>query len=313
MVKRSRLSMISFIVFSGVAIAATGNNNVQQPTEPVGTHGRAFWKGIVQNHYAIPPGEKALSLAVQLNEYLGSSDPELRDTLAYSILYTWSVEQKTLSSDELATLLPAWEANLRSGIGEMGTDSVFKRSFSALCLAAVGERDLREPFLGRERFRSLLEDGLTYLREERDLRGFDERKGWIHATAHTADLLATLAANPHFTKQDQRRVLVAIAARLATANTIFSHGEQYRLGSITATIVARDDFDTNQWLTWVADMERNDQAVFSQSPPQLGALQRFENDTYFLQATFVAIALRPSTDATKEASKTVEAILRRRS
>lgn len=245
--KKTRLRMMSLLVLSGIAIVTTGKM-VRQAPETRGAHGRAFWRAIVANHYAIPPTDGALPLALELSGYLGSSDPELRDTLAYSILYTWIVEQKRLSPDELVTLLPAWEANLRAGIGEMGTDSVFKRSFSALCLAAVGERDLREPFLGRERFRSLLEDALTYLREERDLRGFDERNGWMHATAHTADLLGALAANPYLTKQDQGRVLAAIAARLATANTIFSYGEQDRLASVAATIAARDDCDTDQWL-----------------------------------------------------------------
>jgi hypothetical protein len=70
---------------------------------------------------------------------------------------------------------------------------VFKRSFSALCLASLIRRELSTPFLGPQRFQALLADALEYLRQERDLRGFDPRKGSIHATAHTADLLANLA------------------------------------------------------------------------------------------------------------------------
>jgi hypothetical protein len=42
-------------------------------------------------------------------------------------------------------------------------------------------------------FRAAVDLLTGYLRDERDLRGFDPKKGWMHATAHTADLLAELS------------------------------------------------------------------------------------------------------------------------
>jgi Protein of unknown function (DUF2785) len=148
-----------------------------------------------------------------------------------------------------------------------------------LGLAVLAERDLKDPFLGQPRFRTLLENALAYLQDERDLRGFDAKKGWIHATAHTADLLAELAESRYFTNQDQARVLAAIEQRLATANEIFNHGEQDRLASVAATIVSRHDFDRALWHSWVAGIDKADQAVFNESPPSLQAEQRFENDS----------------------------------
>src|SRR5215470_318930 len=112
------------------------------------------------------------------------------------------------------------------GICESGTDSVFGRSFSALCLAAIAEKELKSQFLGETRYRILLDAALQYLNEEKDVRGFDAKKGWVHATAHTADLLAALVRHPLLKEQDQGRVLNAAGNRLATAGTIFSYGEQ---------------------------------------------------------------------------------------
>src|SRR5882724_136948 len=166
------------------------------PNETV--HDRQFWRDIAKNHYAIPQGQQVFSLVRELSGYLGSPDPELRDDLAYSILDVWIVHRNQLSATELNSLESEWATNLRAGIGETGTDSVFRRSFSALCLAALAERDLKSPFLGETGYRKLLDDSLIYLRQERDLRGFDPVKGWIHSTAHTADLLASLAASPLF-------------------------------------------------------------------------------------------------------------------
>jgi hypothetical protein len=210
-------------------------------------------------------------------------------------------------------LLPEWEGNLRARIGETGTDSVFKRSFSVLCLAAAAERDVKDPFLDRDGFRTLLEDGLTYLRDEQDLRGFDAKKGWMHATAHTADLLAALAENRFFTKRDEQRVLAAISQRLASANVIFSYGEQDRLADVAANIVGQRDFDLELWGSWLANMDNDDQAVFAEGPPTVPALLRFENDTYFLQATYVEISIRPAATGSTDAEKAVLAVLRRRS
>src|SRR5215472_2578538 len=197
---------------------ASGAAKGQGTTNARNGHGREFWRAIAKNHYAIPDGQEAFPLIEELSGYLGSPDPELRDDLTYSMVAVWIGRQNKLSAEQLVTLADEWRRNLRSGIGETGTDSVFRRSFSALCLSVLAERDLKEPFLGESRYRTLLDSALTYLGGERVLRGFDAKKGWIHATAHTADLLAALADNKLFTKKDQERVLKAIAQRLATAN-----------------------------------------------------------------------------------------------
>src|ERR1051325_334535 len=245
---RSR-RLLAIVCFIGVVCVPEARG--QGTTTGQSGHDREYWRQIAKNHYAVPPGQEVFPLARELSGYLGSPDPELRDDLAYSMLATWIVRQKKLSVEQLVTLLEEWKTNLQASIGETGTDSIFKRSFSALCLSALAARDLKAPFLGENRFRALLNGALTYLRDEHDLRGFDAQKGWIHATAHTADLLAALAENKFFTKQDQERVLKAITQRLATANEIFSYGEQDRLANVAAVIASREDFDNGRVNTWV--------------------------------------------------------------
>ena len=305
---RVLLCVLCCLVLSGTPQAAKG----QGTSGGQSSHGREFWRAIAKNHYAIPAGQEAFPLAKELSGYLGLPDPELRDDLAYSILAVWITRQKRFSPAELVTLLEEWQVNLRAGIGETGTDSIFKRSFSALCLSALAERDLKDPFLGEERFRTLLNAALTFLGDERDLRGFDAKKGWIHATAHTADLISALAQNRFFTKQDQERVLKAITQRLATANEIFSYGEQDRLANVAATIASRDDFDGGGWSSWVAQIDKEDRVVWNDSPPKMQALTRFRNDSYFLSATAAQILLRPATGTSVEAQKSVLAVLRHR-
>ncbi len=258
------------------------------------THDREFWRAIAKNQYAVPEGQSVVPLLHELSGYLGSPDPKLRDDLAYTITAVW-IKHQAVPSDVLNSLLDEWRANLLVGLGESGTQSVLKRSFSALCLAALAERDLKTPFLTDKQYRALLTDALTYLKDERDLRGFDPVLGWIHATAHTADLLAALAHNPLLKSEDQAHLLSAIAERLSSAREIFTYGEQDRLALAAARIVLRKDFDQAGFNKWITTMDTNDQRVWKDSPPKLELLQTFENDTYMLRG--LALYLGGSSDA----------------
>ncbi|HET8966308.1 MAG TPA: DUF2785 domain-containing protein [Candidatus Acidoferrum sp.] len=261
------------------------------------THDKSFWRAIAANKYQVPPGELGFVLAQELSGYLASPDPELRDDLAYSILTVWIVRQQQFSPEELVRLSEEWTANLRDGIGQRGTDSIFKRSFSALLLSSIAERELKTPFLGEVQYRKLLAATIDYLRDEKDLRGFDAAKGWVHSTAHTADLLAALAGNPLFTKQDQAAALNAIAQRLASASEVFTYGEQDRLANVVAVIASRSDFDLDGFKSWLADLDASDQAVWKDSPPKLQGLTRFQNDSYMLRAVVPQVLARESLGA----------------
>jgi Protein of unknown function (DUF2785) len=276
------------------------------------THPKEYWRKIAANHYAVPEGEKAFALAKELSSYLKSSDPELRDGLAYSTLATWIVEQGDFSREELLELEEEWSGNLKAGIGEDGTDSIFGRSFSALCLSALAERELKTPFLGGARYRMLLEAAKNYLNDERDLRGFDAKKGWIHATAHTADLLAALARHPSFTKQDQASVLEAIRQKLEMVHTIFTYGEQDRLANVLAALASRKDFEASGFQAWILKMDKADFSFWNESPPPLEKLRRFENDSYLLRGFVARISDEEISPSAEEARQAVLKSLRRR-
>ena len=270
-------------------------------------HDRDYWRAIARNGYRVPESQQAFPLMRELSGYLGSPDSEMRDDLAYSILTTWTLHNKQLSAEELNSLADGWRANLRA---QAPGDAVLLRSFSALVLSGMAERDLKEPFLGVQRYRRLLDDALDYLGTERDLRGFDSSVGWIHATAHTADLLATLAANPLFKKEDQARVLNAIATRLSSAGEIFTFGEQDRLAFAAATIVKRKDFDPDVFSKWLAGLDE-DKKVWSDSPPRLELLRIFENNTYMLRGLAASLCGDTSTEVTNARDAVLKSLQRR--
>ncbi|HET9372631.1 MAG TPA: DUF2785 domain-containing protein [Vicinamibacterales bacterium] len=236
-----------------IAIAALVGATM--PTESAGqpraTHDKAFWQSIAANKYAPPVGEPIEPLVRELSSLLGSPDPELRDDIAYSTLVSWIYRQKLVSVEQRRALVGEWIDNLSVGIGSTGSDDVLRRSFSALALGITAILDNEAPYLDRAEFDRMLQAALTYLAAEKDIRGFDAAKGWVHATAHTADLIKFLARSRYLEPARQKDVLTAISTRMGAVETVFTDGEDERLARAVLSIVARSDFDEAGFRAWV--------------------------------------------------------------
>lgn len=272
-------------------------------------HDRRFWKGIAAQHYAVPEGETAAALAHELSTFLASPDPELRDNLTYSILTSW-IRAGKLSDADLISLSDEWRANLKKNIGHAGNNTVLRRSFSALCLSEIAARDVKTPFLGVDRYHALLSDALIYLNQERDLRGYDAKVGWIHSTAHTADLLEALSENSALTALEQEKILNAISERLATAKVIYTHGEQDRLALAVIAIIERTDFQQKVFAQWLEQMQQKDRAMWNLSPIPLEEMSRYQNDSYMLEALSARMATRNAPTENSPAAETYKSVLK---
>jgi Protein of unknown function (DUF2785) len=306
---RSRTSRLNSLAFATALLILP---RLAATPQSAPKHDRAFWRAIQTNHYAVTEGESAVKLAHELSAYLGSPDPELRDDLAYSILDVWIIERPQLSPQELIPFVEEWSANLKIGLGESGTDSVLKRSFSALMLSSIARRDLKTQFLGDARYLALLRDAVSYLTAERDLRGYDATKGWIHSTAHTADLLKALAENDLLTQDDQHAILAAIAERLATAPTVYSYGEQDRLAMVVRSIVTRRDFDPEYFNKWLASLNEADEQVWKVKPLAPAILATYQNRTYMLEALIARMSTESLNPAATAAQAKIVAVIARR-
>lgn len=252
-------------------------------------HDKQFWRNVLKQRAAVPEHESADVLARELSQTVATPDPELRDELAYSILATWIYRGNVLSTPTMIALTDEWRANLKSGIGESGTNSVLKRSFSSLYLSEMARREAKAPFMGAERYHALLAEAITYLQDERDLRGYDRDLHWIHATAHTADLLGALADNPQLSKPEASEILHAIRTRLSTAKEVFTQGEQDRLAAAIVSVIRRKDFESSAFHPWLDQLQSEDRDVWTATTPE--TLARYQNHNYFLQALTVRIML----------------------
>ncbi|MBK9963361.1 MAG: DUF2785 domain-containing protein [Holophagales bacterium] len=225
-------------------------------------HGRAFWTGLAARDFAIPEGESAATLALEAADLLSSPDPVLRDVVGYEALARWVYRDGLIPAADLESLRLRLQAGLKKGLGETSGDSAYGRSFSAIGLAILSATDLKKPWLGQEAFDGLLTASTGYLTTEKDLRGFVPGSGWVHATAHTADVLKFLARSPKLMPAGQARIVEAIASRLRTAGVVFTWGEDERLGLALLSLTRRKDFDPKPLEAWLAALSAENTALW---------------------------------------------------
>src|ERR1700754_2957468 len=172
----------------------------------------SYWQQVHATGLAVPTDRPLDDLTAELTRMLGDPDPALRDGTAYPALTTWV--DRGVYDDLLAGLGDGMAIGLRVGLGEQGTDSVFRRSFSALVLGECIARDNLRPLLPGGKILEWGDRIAAWLLRERDLRAYVPGKGWAHAVAHGADTLATLANSPHLAQPELTVVLDVIADRV---------------------------------------------------------------------------------------------------
>ena len=211
----------------------------------------SYWKQVHADGLAVPSDRPLDDLTAELTRMLGSPDPAQRDGTAYPTLATWV--ERGVYDDLLAGLGDGMAAGLRVGIGESGTDSVFRRSFSALVLAECIARDNGRPLLPGGKILEWGDRLATWLLREKDVRGFVPGKGWAHAVAHGADAIGTVAGSPHVATPELTVLLDVIADRLILpVDRLFTSGEPDRLAMATMRILRRNAVPLRVLEPWIA-------------------------------------------------------------
>ncbi len=275
-------------------------------------HDRRFWLDLKQHDFAVPTGESVDRLASEAAQLLGSTDPELRDDVAYNAIATWVYRRELLDATELISLEKQLMSGAQQRLGDSQGDGLFLRSFSTLALSIVATEDLKKPFLTATQYSALVDLGCRQLERERDLRGYVRGKGWGHATAHAADLLKFLARSPRLSVQQQTQIVDCVAARLRTAGQVFVWGEDARLAAALAALVQRDDADIRPFEVWFQRLALEYQCLwqgafdtrrFVTARTQLNALSELQSELDTEASSRkpmpVSIALRKLREATR--------------
>lgn len=161
--------------------------------------------------------------------HIGSTDPELRDQLIYTLFYRFIIEDEQLTNEQLTDLFnTTLKYHLFHGIGEAASDTVFTRSFSTLLIALIVHQDHQQGFLSEADLEMLKAKLLAYLDCEIDTRGYVPTKGWAHAIAHVADTFDELVLHPSLDETEFGEILEALWDKVMFPS-VYLHDEDERL------------------------------------------------------------------------------------
>ena len=248
-----------------------------------------FWQQVVRDGLRVPTDRPLGDMTAELTSMLGSTEPELRDGIAYPTLATWI--GRGVYDDLLSGLGDGMVAGLSVGLGEKRTDSVFRRAFSVLVLACCLNRANELDRLPADKILEWGDRLTTWYVREQDLRGYVPGNGWAHAIAHGADAIAALAASTHIHKPELTVLLDVIADRvLLPVDKVFSNGEPDRLAAATMAILRRDLVPLSVLEPWVARL-----AAVAGRPPHhdVDPFLTTGNPEAFLRALYLALTLLP--------------------
>jgi hypothetical protein len=249
----------------------------------------AYWHQVAAAEMRVPSDRPLADLTAELTTMLGSTDPVERDEIAYPVLATWLSEG--VYDDLLAGLGDGMAAGLTQGLGESETDSVFRRSFSALMLAECVARDNSVSRLPSDKILEWGDRVAGWLVRERDVRGFVAGKGWAHAVAHGADAIGVLADSPHLRLNELTVLLDVVADRMLISTPApLTSGEPDRLAAATMSILRRRLVPLRIIEPWLA---RITAAAVPVRSPDADPYVVSGNPEAFLRALHIQVALAP--------------------
>ncbi|WP_164462096.1 DUF2785 domain-containing protein [Bacillus sp. FJAT-42376] len=198
--------------------------------------------------------EDCFLLIKEVCRNLGSPDAVLRDELGYTLLAEWVYRQKLLTNDQLHELYKMMisEDMWFYKIGEIQTDSVLMRSFTSLGMTLLLKTDQDDPFLTKTDWQKALMSTVQYCTLEKDLRGYSETAGWMHAAAHVADLLTAFAEHPDFSSIHTKTLLTCMERIMENAKTVFKDEEDERLARSLKALVQHSHLSADEMLDWFA-------------------------------------------------------------
>ena len=145
-------------------------------------------------------------LAKKMLPYIGEKDPVIRDDVIYVCL---AHVTDYLTSKEIQTLAKIYigEDYLFYDIKNEYPNSVLRRTFTLLQLAVVVYFHHEKDVLNKTIISDIVDALAKYLKEEKILQGYDDNVGWMHALAHSADVVGQLLRCKEVDQEMQEQLL----------------------------------------------------------------------------------------------------------
>lgn len=212
---------------------------------------------IRDNDCCIPKEIDVYELSLDMLNYLGDTESELRDKLIYRIF--WHIYTKNyLTHNQMKNILniTLGEDYLFCGITKKCDDSVFKRAFTTLVISLTLSANNREDFLNETEVLNVYNRFLEYFHKEVDKRGFVDGKGWADAICHGADVISGLGCSKALNKAHLLKLLNVIKEKVCVNDLVYINEEDERFVGAFSGIYERSVFNDDELIQWITDFKK---------------------------------------------------------
>lgn len=150
-------------------------------------------------------------------ENIGTTDGYLRDNI-YLMRLVEMLKSEPFTNEKLISYIEICLEQIKYGLGEINTDSVFKRSFSALVLYYLVVINQQRNFLSNDLKQQIIYESIYLFKNEQDIRGYVEGKGWAHSIAHYSDLIAGIVTSDFCDSKYNEEILDVLNINLQKLN-----------------------------------------------------------------------------------------------
>lgn len=204
-----------------------------------------------KQNFVIENNKTKQEVAKILLHCLASSDPLIRDQIAFTGLSKWFRSNSFNAEfyNEIFTLLiDVIEADV------IDKNAVYK-SFAILTLAEIVRVDRKNPFLNNIQREQVVKVAAEFLQSIDDYRGYDDIIGWRHSVAHTADLMLQLTLNPALQKPHLDKLLASLSHQVVPKkNHFYIYGESKRIALPIVYIFLNKEYQVKDWNLWINNL-----------------------------------------------------------
>ncbi|WP_027632081.1 DUF2785 domain-containing protein [Clostridium hydrogeniformans] len=210
---------------------------------------KTLLRNIKDNKYAVPEGVNPYKLSLDMMDYIGDIDGELRNDLACYVLLEWIVTD-VLTPEEAHDIfvIALDEKRILNGLGKID-DTVFGRSFSVEVAACIIYKHRK--LLSDSDILKAFNTVLKLYNEDRDVRGFVEGKSWAHGAAHGADALMELAQCQVIGYEGLKKILDSIYKKININYYGYINNEDERMISAVKAVLERDIIPVEEIEEWI--------------------------------------------------------------
>ena len=233
-----------------LVISAAACSNVEfadrESTCKIGEFSKTDALRIKQSEFKDITSEELNAFALNLLPCVGDPDPEMRDGIVYESL-SLLLRGDLLADETKIDLVTSMLETLNVSKDKEG----FAKPFAVLNLSELARADRIKPYLTDLKRAVLVAAAADYLTNIDDYRGYDDKEGWRHGVAHTADLALQLVLNDQIIEPQIRALRQAISTQIAPGKGhAYIHGESERLARPIFYMARRGTFTQEEWEGW---------------------------------------------------------------